>query len=80
MGSMGLMTGRRSTDCAARTGISRATPPARVEAETGDAEFLEESEVFREVCVIHVRATSGSKRTTLALLQLERSALTTLAR
>ena len=57
------MTGRRSTDCACAAGVSRATPPARVEAETGDAEFLEESEVFREVCVVH-RATSGSKRTT----------------
>ena len=30
-------------------GVRRAPPPARVEAETGDAEFLEESEVFREV-------------------------------
>ena len=72
MGAIGLNDGQTLDRLRRGTGISRAPPPARVEAETGDAEFLEESEVFREVCVIHVRAKSGSKRTTLALLQLKR--------
>jgi hypothetical protein len=46
-----------------------AAPPARVEADTSDAKFLEESDVFREVSVVHEREQAYHTKAQLAATQ-----------